>query len=476
MTRGVRPLALPAEPKCRVGGTSARPGAASPRWSSPCRWSGPRRAWRGFSARRRGAAGWRPGPRGWPGWTARARSRPGHDADLVAFAPDEGFVVDPARLYHRHPLTPYAGARLDGGGAADLAAGPLVSGDRPRRACCWPGGSGIDERCPPRGFAALPDLVFLPSARRERGVRHRRAVRREGEPDQAGAAVPAPDAYGLRGKVYDGWETQANLGARARPRDRPARGRPARYTAWSWTPRSSAATTRRRCRWRRYNAEGYPSPDELAAMAWQTLVAAGRRAGRRGERVPRGHRAARPAVDPRTAVDLPGRRGGPAAGARHAAARPAVPHGTVDLAALENGGRVTGCSDAFYASAGNLILPGRGPRAWPRAGRTRAGATRGTTTWSWRWPRPAWWSATVEIDTSCFVGNAPGPGPAAGRRRRGAGPPPSSRRRPGARCCRATRVQPDTRHRFRLDDQRRGHPHRLDALPGWRAGPAPDQR
>jgi allantoinase len=38
----------------------------------------------------------------------------GRDADLVVFAPDEAFVVDPARLQHRHPLTPYAGRELTG--------------------------------------------------------------------------------------------------------------------------------------------------------------------------------------------------------------------------------------------------------------------------------------------------------------------------------------------------------------------------
>jgi allantoinase len=38
----------------------------------------------------------------------------GYDADLVAFAPDAGFVVDPAVLEHRHKLTPYAGRRLTG--------------------------------------------------------------------------------------------------------------------------------------------------------------------------------------------------------------------------------------------------------------------------------------------------------------------------------------------------------------------------
>jgi len=38
----------------------------------------------------------------------------GYDADLVAFEDTASFTVDPARLYHRHPLTPYAGRTLTG--------------------------------------------------------------------------------------------------------------------------------------------------------------------------------------------------------------------------------------------------------------------------------------------------------------------------------------------------------------------------
>jgi allantoinase len=40
--------------------------------------------------------------------------RTGRAADLVAFAPDEELLVDPAALHHRNKLTPYAGARLTG--------------------------------------------------------------------------------------------------------------------------------------------------------------------------------------------------------------------------------------------------------------------------------------------------------------------------------------------------------------------------
>lgn len=39
---------------------------------------------------------------------------PGYDADLVAFDDTATFRVDPARLYHRHPVTPYADRTLTG--------------------------------------------------------------------------------------------------------------------------------------------------------------------------------------------------------------------------------------------------------------------------------------------------------------------------------------------------------------------------
>jgi allantoinase len=38
----------------------------------------------------------------------------GRDADLVAFDDTARFTVDPSRLEHRHPVTPYAGQTLTG--------------------------------------------------------------------------------------------------------------------------------------------------------------------------------------------------------------------------------------------------------------------------------------------------------------------------------------------------------------------------
>ena len=39
---------------------------------------------------------------------------PGARADLVAWNPAEDWTVDPHQLAHRHPVTPYAGRRLQG--------------------------------------------------------------------------------------------------------------------------------------------------------------------------------------------------------------------------------------------------------------------------------------------------------------------------------------------------------------------------
>jgi allantoicase len=80
--------------------------------------------------------------------------------------------------------------------------------------------------------------------------------------------------------------------------------------------------------------------------------------------------------------------------------------GPVDLAALENGGRVLSCSDMFFGSRGNLVKPGRAVNmadGWETRRRRGPGhdwavvrlGTRGIV-------------RRVEVDTTHFRGNAPG--------------------------------------------------------------------
>lgn len=54
------------------------------------------------------------GPADLVGLAGKGRLAPGRDADLVALAPEQEFVVDPHLLLHRHPVSPYAGRTLRG--------------------------------------------------------------------------------------------------------------------------------------------------------------------------------------------------------------------------------------------------------------------------------------------------------------------------------------------------------------------------
>ena len=114
--------------------------------------------------------------------------------------------------------------------------------------------------------------------------------------------------------------------------------------------------------------------------------------------------------------------------------RPIEALGTVDLAALELGGRVTGCSNLFYGSPDRLIAPGLARsmgEGWETARRRDDGndwvevrlAARGSV-------------RVVELDTTWFLGNAPGA--AALSAYDGDGDRGRSRRR-GSRCSNAPR-------------------------------------
>ena len=53
----------------------------------------------------------------------------GLDADLVIWDPDEETTIDPRSLYHRHAVTPYAGARLRGRVHTTILRGETVFDD-----------------------------------------------------------------------------------------------------------------------------------------------------------------------------------------------------------------------------------------------------------------------------------------------------------------------------------------------------------
>lgn len=62
------------------------------------------------------------------GLRGKGRIEVGADADLVAFEPDEEFVVDAHALHHRNPVTPYAGKKLRGVVRTTWLRGATVTG------------------------------------------------------------------------------------------------------------------------------------------------------------------------------------------------------------------------------------------------------------------------------------------------------------------------------------------------------------
>ena len=193
-------------------------------------------------------------------------------------------------------------------------------------------------------------------------------------------------------------------------------------------------------------AEGYPSPAELATADWFTLVPRSPVDG-----------------DARNAFEVePGRRAThvrlnifPDGGvARLRVCGEPVPDprllpATVDLAALENGAVVTGCSNMFYSSPANLLRPGQARvmgDGWETS-RRRDQAN------DWVAVRLACAGSVevAELDTSHFVGNAPG-----WATLRGSG---------GSDLVARTALQPDTRHRFAVLGDPVASSVRLDIYP-----------
>jgi allantoicase len=120
-----------------------------------------------------------------------------------------------------------------------------------------------------------------------------------------------------------------------------------------------------------------------------------------------------------------------------------VPGRTWDLAALAHGGLVVDCSDRFYGSPGNLLVPGPARsmgEGWETARRRDGGND---------WVRVRLAAPgrirLVELDTSHFKGNSPG---AAGVRGVDARTGTTDDLAGWFDILPRTRLQPDTRHRF----------------------------
>jgi allantoicase len=247
-----------------------------------------------------------------------------------------------------------------------------------------------------------------------------------------------PATFGPKGQEYDGWET--------RRRRTPGHdwaiirlGLPGVIrgvvidTAWfkgNYPPHASVEACA---------VPGHPSPDELTAADWAEIVP---KSALGGDTT---HEFAVTAERRFTHVRLNMFPDGGIARLRvhgEVVPDPDLLAGlTVDLAALENGGRVTGCSNMFYSSPDNMLFPGLArhqAEGWETARRRDDGndwavvalAGRGVV-------------RLVEIDTSNLKFNAPGWIALSGT---------TAPADPDAwfPIMERTRVQPDGRHHFRL--------------------------
>ena len=142
---------------------------------------------------------------------------------------------------------------------------------------------------------------------------------------------------------------------------------------------------------------------------------------------------------------------------------------TFDLAAVENGGDVAGCSDRFYSSPRNVVSPGLA-RVMGDGWETRRRRQPGN---EWLIVRLTGRSVVslAEIDTSGYIGNAPGSASLSGASLSDTGVAESSSPGPLPDSSAwfpllpQTALLPDTPHRFRLPGTRPVTHVRLDVFP-----------
>ncbi|QVQ51809.1 allantoicase [Spiractinospora alimapuensis] len=214
--------------------------------------------------------------------------------------------------------------------------------------------------------------------------------------------------FGHKGKVYDGWETRrrrtpgsdwaiVRLGVPGLVRGVVV------DTSWfkgNYPPEISVEAT---------GVEGYPTNAELEAATWTTLVPRSPVGGDRdnlfaispeSEAGSRRYTHVRISMHPDGGIARFRVHGTPVTDPR------LLVTGGLDLAALENGGLIAGCSDEFYSSPTNLIGPGQSRNmgeGWENARRRDDGND-----WVEFDLAGQGHIRLLEVDTSYYLFNAPG--------------------------------------------------------------------
>ncbi|WP_158888945.1 allantoicase [Amycolatopsis anabasis] len=261
-----------------------------------------------------------------------------------------------------------------------------------------------------------------------------------------------PETFGPKGQVYDGWETRR----RREPGVDHAvvrLGLPGvvsgvvvdtAFFKGNYPPFVSVEACA---------VDGYPSADELSG--WETVVPKSPVSGHTENFFPvepgRRYTHVRLTMHPDGGVARLRVHGRPIADPG------LVDLGALDLAALENGGEITGCSNMFYSSPSNMLAPGLAAHqaeGWETARRRDDGND-----WATLRLAGAGVIRLAELDTSNLKGNAPGWASLSGS--------VSDVDEPDAwfELLPRTRLQPDTRHRFVVPEQREVTHVRLDIYP-----------
>jgi len=256
-----------------------------------------------------------------------------------------------------------------------------------------------------------------------------------------GAPGFTPGTFGNRGQVYDGWETRRRRGPGG---TLPGAGEhdwvivrlgaPAVVRAVVVDTAFFAGNHPRSCAVEACSVSGYPA--SLDGAAWTEIVPRAPLTGEARHVFPVAAERRFTHVRLRIYPD-----GGVARLRVHGLVVPApefLEGLTVDLAALENGGDVAACSDQFYSAPRNALSPGLS-RVMGEGWETRRRREPGN---EWLIVRLAGQAlvSVAEIDTSGYIGNAPGAASLTGRDGESG----------WNVLLQSTELLPDTPHRFRI--------------------------